>query len=265
VIRSMLDLAHANGFEIVQPSSDKPSAYAAVDGPNEIEREIAAYLPLARTELAVRVLLAQEDAWAQLDASTPPDVVAAILADHSLYHLLHPPTVAIVGAANVGKSTLANQLFGQERSITADIPGTTRDWIGEIANVNGFPVMLVDTPGQRITDDAIEHAAIAASRKTIDSSQLIILVLDASRPLGQDQLHVLAEFPSAKLVANKCDQPWAWDVNAKNAIKTSATTGAGLASLRQTIARHFNCDSIELTQPRWWTQRQRDFLGTPIS
>ena len=56
-------------------------------------------------------------------------------------------TVAIVGPPNVGKSTLANRLFGQARSITADQPGTTRDWVGGVADIVGLAVTLVDTPG----------------------------------------------------------------------------------------------------------------------
>src|SRR6185503_2714425 len=95
--------------------------------------------------------------------------------------MLHPPRVAIVGEANVGKSTLANQLFAQERSITADLPGTTRDWVGEVANVDGLPVTLVDTPGVRETADEVEREAIARSGEQVAAADLILLVLDATR------------------------------------------------------------------------------------
>ena len=98
----------------------------------------------------------------------------AILADRSLWWLLHPPRVAIVGRPNVGKSTLANQLFARERSITADLPGTTRDWVGELADVNGLAVMLVDTPGLRDAADPIERAAIAGARGQIAAADLVV-------------------------------------------------------------------------------------------
>ena len=118
---------------------------------SELEREMLAHLPLARTELGVRVLLAQTGRLGGLRrgaaAGSGRDAGRELLADRSLWWLLHPPRVAIVGAANAGKSTLANQLFAQERSITADLPGTTRDWVGEVADIDGLPVMLVDTPG----------------------------------------------------------------------------------------------------------------------
>ncbi|HWE03768.1 MAG TPA: GTPase [Tepidisphaeraceae bacterium] len=260
VVRSALDLARRDGFSIVESAVDFPSVPQAVDGETVLEKEVASHLPLARSEIGIRVLLAQRGAWSHLNNPLSADQIEKILDDRGLYHLLYPPAVAIVGAANVGKSTLANQLFGQERSITADIAGTTRDWVGEIANVDGLPVMLVDTPGQRATDDVIERAAIAASRAAIEASQLVILVLDATRPLEPEQSHLLTAYPGARVVANKCDQPWAWDVERIAAIQTTATTGVGLNALRRAIASYFSCADIEINKPRWWTQRQREIL-----
>src|SRR5690606_3480586 len=106
-----------------------------------------------------------------------PAALRRMLDDASLRNLLRLPRVAIIGTPNVGKSTLANQLFAQERSITADLPGTTRDWIGEIANIDGLAVMLVDTPGQGQPRDPVEAAAVDASIHQIDASDLIVLVL----------------------------------------------------------------------------------------
>jgi small GTP-binding protein len=261
VVRSTLDLARRDGFAIIETSAHTPTPSQAVNAKNAIESEIEAWLPLARTELAIRALLAQAAAWAQLDIPPSPAVAARMIGDRSLYHLLHPPTVAVVGPANVGKSTLANWLFGQERSITADIAGTTRDWVGEFANVDGLPVMLVDTPGQRPTDDAIEQSAIAASRERIEASQFIVLVLDASRPLEPEQSHLLAMYPNAQLVVNKCDRPWVWDVARTPAIQTTATTGGGVDALRRAIAGYFGCADLDINQPRCWTARQREIMS----
>ncbi len=91
----------------------------SVDGESEIEREVAASLPIAKTELALRVLLAQPAAWLKVAENDRK----RMLTDRSLHWLLNPPKVAIVGTSNVGKSTLANQLFARERVITADLPG----------------------------------------------------------------------------------------------------------------------------------------------
>jgi tRNA modification GTPase len=180
------------------------------------------------------------------------------LADRSLIHLLHPPRVAIVGAANVGKSTLANQLFAQERSITADLPGTTRDWVGEIANLDGLAVMLVDTPGVRPTDDAIERAAIERSGRVVGQADLVLLVLDATRPLEPEQGPLLRIYPDSIQVVNKTDQQTASDWSG---IRTVATTGQGVDELRAAIRRRFLGDEpFDPTRPRWWTERQRAIL-----
>src|SRR5262249_1921724 len=148
----------------------------------------------------------------------------------------------------------ANQLFGQERSITADLPGTTRDWVGEIANINGLAVMLVDTPGLRQTQDEIEQAAIERSQAQIERSQLVVLVLDATRPLEPEQMPLNRAYTDAIRVINKSDKPRALEL--MSGIETVATDGEGIQQLCQAIAMHFGCDNLDVTRPRWWTLRQ---------
>jgi tRNA modification GTPase len=172
---------------------------------------------------------------------------------------LHIPQVAIVGAPNVGKSTLANRLFGQERSITADLPGTTRDWVGEIADIGGLAVMLVDTPGQRDTADEIEHAAIAASGEKIRGSDLILQVLDATRPPA-----ARPDSPGSLIVINKIDQPPAWDFKQVKATRISARDGTGLPELSARIHRFFGVNLSDEPRPLWWTHRQRDILNRAL-
>jgi len=147
IVGRVIELASAFGFEA--DAQSVPASLEAVDGEDLLQREMAAYLPCARSELALRILAGQPAAWNGVRDGLRGDVVERSLEDRALWRLLNPPRVAIVGAPNVGKSTLANQLFGQERSITADLAGTTRDWVGEYTNVNGLPILLVDTPGLR--------------------------------------------------------------------------------------------------------------------
>ena len=176
-VESVLELARRDGFAIIE-SNDSGLPEAAVDGDSILESEMLAHLPLATTELALSSLLSQPKAW---EGKLPAP--AEMLADKALWWLLHPPRIAIIGKPNVGKSTLANRLFGQERSITADVPGTTRDWVGEMANVNGLAVMLLDTPGTRDSDDPLEQAAIAQSQHETREIDLRIWVLDATSRL----------------------------------------------------------------------------------
>ena len=254
VVRSVLDLAQREGFKLAADATG-PLPGSAVDGESAIEREMLQYLPLARTELALKVLLAQPNAWRRLEErQLSADEIRAILEDRSLEWLLSLPRVAIIGAPNVGKSTLANALFAQQRSITADMPGTTRDWVGEIANIDGLAVMLLDTPGVRDTDDAIERIA-----RQVQCADLIILVLDATRALDPEQSPLLARYPQALLVINKSDQPTVCNVERK-AVKTVATTCKGIDSLRHAMLQHFGCLNLQLDQPRCWTNRQREIL-----
>jgi len=257
VVRSVLELARRSGFEVVTAGTaagnEAHSLPAeSVDADSDLEREILTHLPLARTELGVRALLAQKDAWARLDRS--PMTLERMRNDRSLWRLLHPPRVAIVGRPNVGKSTLANQLFAQERSITADLPGTTRDWVGEVADINGLPVMLVDTPGLRKTDDPIEADAIARAGDQIAGADLVIVVLDASEAELKDQAVLLEQYPGAICILNKCDRASpAGNSEWPGAIRTVALSGEGIGDLRIAITTRFGCNDLDFTRARCWT------------
>lgn len=266
VVRSALDLMARAGFD-VGPAPDDPLPPDAVDADADdpVGREVLQFLPLARTELGVRALLAQPAAWADMMRSGPtPAEAAAALADRAMDRLLRPAGVAIVGAANVGKSTLANQLFGRERSITADLPGTTRDWVGELADLDGVPILLVDTPGLRATDDPIEQAAVVRARPLVAAADVVVVVVDAARPLDAEQRGPLVSYPGAVVVANKTDRPAAWDAGARlggrEVVRVVATAGRGVDELRRAILRRIGCEAFEAVRPMCWTERQRRVL-----
>ncbi len=90
--------------------------------------------------------------------------------------------VAIIGAPNVGKSSLLNALAGRDRAIVSDIPGTTRDVLEIDFEVHGIPVRLADTAGLRISDDAIEQEGVRRAKAAAEQADAIIYVADASRP-----------------------------------------------------------------------------------
>jgi len=189
------------------------------------------------------------------------ELIPDLLRDRSLYWLLHPPRVAIVGVPNVGKSTLANQLFAQERSITADLPGTTRDWVGEIANVEGLAIMLVDTPGLRDTGDAIEREAIELARGEVRRADLVVVVLDLTQA-PDAQRDLMRAHPDALQVVNKSDRGSTWEApDSVRVLQTVATTGKGVDTLRNAIKQEFlGTAELETNRPRWWTERQRKIL-----
>jgi tRNA modification GTPase len=87
-------------------------------------------------------------------------------------------TIAIVGAPNVGKSSLFNALVGSSRAIVTEIPGTTRDLVSETIDLDGLKVHLVDTAGLRETDDVVEVEGVARSRRAAAVADLVLEVTD---------------------------------------------------------------------------------------
>jgi len=116
---------------------------------------------------------------------------------------------AIVGRPNVGKSSLLNALLRQERAIVTAIPGTTRDVLEEYVNVLGVPLRILDTAGIRHSHDVIEQEGVRRSLAAIDSADLIIVVLDGSQPLMQEDHRVTNEIRGKNAIAviNKSDLP----------------------------------------------------------
>lgn len=99
--------------------------------------------------------------------------------------------VAIVGKPNVGKSSLLNALVGEEKAIVTDIAGTTRDIVEGEVNLNGLLLHLLDTAGIREVDDKVESIGVERAKKSLDEAELVIVVLDASRPLDEEDHKIL--------------------------------------------------------------------------
>lgn len=116
-------------------------------------------------------------------------------------------STAIIGKPNVGKSSLMNALLRENRAIVTEIPGTTRDTIEEIINVHGIPIKLIDTAGIRETHDEIEKIGIKKSKESYEKADLIILVLNASAKVSEEDLFIIEQIKSKKTIVllNKID------------------------------------------------------------
>jgi tRNA modification GTPase len=152
--------------------------------------------------------------------------------------------VVIAGRPNVGKSSLLNRLLAHDRAIVTDIPGTTRDVIEETISLGGVPVRLSDTAGLGPAQGLVEALGIERTREHLARADLVLYLLDGSRPLGQedrDSLVELGERPGLAVV-NKVDLPQELaDAEVREAtslpvVKISALTGQGVADLKQAIA-----------------------------
>ena len=144
--------------------------------------------------------------------------------------------VAIVGKPNVGKSSLFNALAGASRAIVTEVPGTTRDLVAEVVDVEGLRVTLVDTAGVRPTEDVIEAEGVARARQARDVADLVLVVVDGSAPLDELDRQLLDDTASRRrlVVANKADLGCDGD---PAFLRVSARTGEGVDALRAGLVR----------------------------
>ena len=150
-------------------------------------------------------------------------------------------TLAIVGRPNAGKSSLFNRLVERDRAIVTATPGTTRDLVTERISLAGIPLELVDTAGLREAREEAEQIGVARSREAFADAALVLIVLDATQPLNEEERSLLAavEGRPALIAINKSDLA-AKGTNTSDwphipAHPTSALTGEGIPALRDRI------------------------------
>jgi len=157
--------------------------------------------------------------------------------------------VTITGRPNVGKSSLFNSLIERERAIVTDIPGTTRDTLTEVIDLDGIPVILTDTAGLRETTDGIETLGMERTRRAMGDSDLVLVVLDGSAELGPADHDLLSQTENSHrlVVRNKSDlrEFAASCIGEPQQINVSARTGEGLESLRSAILASLSNNGIE--------------------
>ena len=148
--------------------------------------------------------------------------------------------VVICGKPNVGKSSLLNALLRAPRAIVTDVAGTTRDVLEELANIDGIPVNLVDTAGILTPRDKVEEEAVRRSRASLESADIVLLVLDRSLPLDDVDRSLMAEVhgPHVLILWNKADLACAGHQDTGCAsVAVSAMTRQGLDELKATMVR----------------------------
>ena len=163
---------------------------------------------------------------------------------------------AIVGRPNVGKSSLLNALLEEEKAIVTDIAGTTRDIVEGQIMLDGLRLNLIDTASIRTTDDVIEKKGIEKSYQIMDQADLIIIVLDGSEPLQEEDERLLAMTEGrTRIVAwNKADLGTAHEgicISAKH---------EDIHPLTDEIHRLFDEHRIVLEQPSLANERQLSLM-----
>ncbi|HMB69961.1 MAG TPA: tRNA uridine-5-carboxymethylaminomethyl(34) synthesis GTPase MnmE [bacterium] len=145
-------------------------------------------------------------------------------------------TVAIIGRPNVGKSSLFNALVRDDRAIVNEEPGTTRDWLEAWIDLDGMPVRLLDTAGQRDAGTGAEAEGVRRAERLAADADLRLIVLDASREVEAEDRRVLERTEAAAriIVWNKSDL--ASGRSRGHDLRVSARTGAGVDALRAELA-----------------------------
>ncbi len=176
---------------------------------------------------------------------------------------------AIVGKPNVGKSSLLNALAGFERVIVTEVAGTTRDTVEETVKLGSTVLRLIDTAGIRATDDRIEALGVERSRAAVESADLVLLVLDGSQPLSEEDQQVIdlcMDLENVVVLLNKADLPPVIvpsDLPFVSILSFSAKTGAGIDLLTDVVELMFEgqtpCDGSILTNARQFDSIRRAY------
>lgn len=177
-------------------------------------------------------------------------------------------SVLLAGKPNVGKSSLLNALTLEQRAIVSHIPGTTRDVIEEIINIEGLPVRIIDSAGIRHSHDEIEQEGIRRSLEKLALADLVLFLVDGSAAIDQQDLELVQALSGKRFITviNKTDLPQVLDEKAlpadTQAIHISSKDGRGIDQLRSAILSSFvservltSRDHIAIT-----SSRHRDIL-----
>lgn len=157
--------------------------------------------------------------------------------------------VGIIGKPNVGKSSLLNSLLEEEKAIVTNIPGTTRDIVEGNLVLDGIMLNIIDTAGIRHTDDVVERIGVERSRSTINSSDLVIFILNNNEELSEEEKELLKEIENKKkiIVINKIDLENKLDKKSlNNYIEISVKDNIGINKVKEEIKRLFNIGELEV-------------------
>lgn len=249
---------------VYNPKPDSRAVYP--EASCAIEADALSLLARAASPAAVDLLLAQPPLWLSIASGNQADITAMRRRSRILSGLVDPASVVVVGRPNVGKSTLANRVFGRAASLVADLPGTTRDWVAGLAELHwriggddttdsllrrAVAVRWTDTPGLRASDDAIEQAAIVLARGVIATADVLVALRDPQ-----------TDWPDAGALSRTPDL---WVMNKSDLLTTathdglapdrplhiSAARGDGVEQLEQRILLHLGLTDA-LAAPMPW-------------
>lgn len=152
----------------------------------------------------------------------------------------------IIGKPNVGKSSILNALIEEEKAIVTDIPGTTRDVVEGVLNLDGIILNIIDTAGIRETNDIVEKIGVSKSLSLIDKSDLIIFVLNNNEPISEEEKKILEKIKNKPhiVIVNKIDLESKINLDNQDYIRISVKNNIGLDKLKSRIKELFNIEKL---------------------
>ncbi len=252
-VNGRIDLAQAEAVMDVIQAKSKAGLTSAV---SQLEGRLSQAVRSVRqelTELITRLEVMIDYPEENLEDIVVPDVSAALqtmqekiqamLENSQSGKMIRDGVVAaIAGVPNAGKSSLLNRFLQEERAIVTDVPGTTRDVLEEWIVLQGVPVCLVDTAGIRQTEDTVEKIGVDRARKYLDRADIVMVVIDGSRALTEEDRQILASVKGKKaiIVLNKEDLQKEVTVSDLTdygfpVCPISANTGAGMDALKERL------------------------------
>jgi tRNA modification GTPase len=169
-------------------------------------------------------------------------------------------TVAVIGKPNAGKSTLVNNLLGRDAALVSNIPGTTRDYLEFFVEFGGFPIVLVDTAGFRLSSDTVEQMGIQKSKERLRAVDLVIWLDEFEHEAD----NFIPNNVSVLKVISKCDMPNPRR-NVDDAILISSHTGEGLDHLFDQIVERAGSFFEHFAGPGLGSERQVDAVQSAIA
>jgi tRNA modification GTPase len=238
-LKQVLDLVLESGARMASPGEFTKRAF--LNGRIDLaQAEAVVDLIRAKTEEASKIALAQ------LEGKLSQRLERLLSTAERGKILREGISTVIAGRPNVGKSSLMNAFLRENRVIVTPVPGTTRDTIEEIINIEGIPLKVIDTAGMRKVRGIVEKEGVKRSRLYLERADLVLLILDGSETLAREDRELIEKVKNRNLVVviNKIDLPQKIEIEkakkllpGKKIIKISALYGNGLDSLEKYIGR----------------------------
>jgi tRNA modification GTPase len=284
IVELIMQLLQRNGANLVTAEQLLTKTLSAQERKNTIAIEAKLAQARAKTIEGTKIIMNQIEAgltkkakaWIEsidqisLD-SIKAEAIQILQKSQAAKLIIYGCTAVLTGPPNSGKSTLLNCLAGRQKAIVTDIKGTTRDWVSARCWIGSLSVELIDTAGldEKLQDhqDNIEVSAQQKTFEILEETDIVLLVLDASRSIEEFDYQITKKFESKVVITvlNKSDLPAKFDTSQlpetlSSTVQISAKEGAGIESLNKKIIKTIGVADFDLHGPVSFTARQENIL-----